>query len=78
MTDRKQCISIYDIQSPPIKVKYEVPQGSVLGPKLLIIYTSPIADISRRYGLEIHLYGEDTQICIAFETSLSTDEQVAL
>ena len=76
--DRKQCISINGIQSPPVEVKYGVPQGSVLGPKLFTIYTSPIADIARRYGLNIHLYADDTQIYIAFETSLSTGEQVAI
>ena len=76
--DRKQCISITVIQSPPVEVKYGVPQGSVLGPKLFTIYTSPIADIARRYGLNIHLYADDTQIYIAFETSSSTGEQVAI
>ena len=76
--DRKQCIYIIGIQSPPVEVKYGVPQGSVLGPKLLTIYTSPVADIARRYGFNIHLYAEDTQIYIAFEISSSTGEQVAI
>ena len=67
MRDRKQCISIKGIQSLPVKVKYGVPQGSVLGPKLFTIYTSRIADIARCYGLNIHLYADDTQIYIAFE-----------
>ena len=74
--DRKQCFSNNGIQSPPVEVKYGVPQGSVLGPKLFTIDTSQIADIARRYGLNIHLYADDTQIYIAFETSLSTGEQV--
>ena len=78
MRDRKQCISINGIQSPPVEVKYGVPQGSVLGPKLFTIYTSPIADIARRYGLNIQLYADDTQSYIALETSSSTGEQVAI
>ena len=72
--ERKQCISINGIQSLPVEVKYGLPQGSVQGLKLLTIYTSPIADIARRYASNIHLYADDTQIYIAFETSSSTDE----
>ena len=67
-----------DIQSSPVEGKYGVPHGSVLGPKLFTIYTSPIADIARRYGWNIHLYADDTQIYIALETSSSTGEQVAI
>ena len=37
-----------------------------------------MADIARRYGLNIHLYADDTQIYIAFETYSSTGEQVAI
>ena len=59
-------------------MKYGVARGSVLGPKLFTIYISPIADIARRYGLNIHLYADDTQIYIAFEASSSTGEQVAI
>ena len=42
------------------------------------IYTSPIADIASCCGLNIHLSADDAQIYIAFETSSSTDEQVAI
>ena len=46
-----------------------IPQGSVLGPILLTIYTVPIGDICRRHQVEFHLYMDDTQIYFSFRPS---------
>ena len=53
---------IYGTKSEPADLQYVVPQGSVLGPILFTIYTSPIGAIAKRHNLEIHLYADDTQI----------------
>ena len=50
------------MQSDPAKLSCSVPQGSVLGPVLFILYTSPLASIINRHDLNHHFYADHTQL----------------
>ena len=51
-----------------------VPQGSVLEPILFLLYTPPLADVMRFHHVKFHLYADDTQINLTFESSPDLSE----
>ena len=67
LSGRSQRVSIGDIFSHVAMLLFGVPQGSVLGPILFIIYTLPIGNIARTHGLNVHFYADDTQLYMAFD-----------
>ena len=50
-----------------------VPQGSVLGPVLFIVYSAPIAAITQQHSLSVQLYADDTQLYLTFDIADAPD-----
>ena len=58
-----QSVQISSTRSNPIELIFGVPQGSVLGPLLFIMYTTPLSSVlSKAKDIKHHLYADETQV----------------
>ena len=66
LSSRSFSVDINGIKSSTFKLLYGVPQGSVLGPLLFILYTTPLSTIISRSSINHKLYADDTQLFLSF------------
>ena len=57
LTNRQQFISVNNSDSDPLQIICGVPQGTVLGPVLLLIYISDFTNCSSDF--DFHLFADD-------------------
>lgn len=71
LTDRSQRVLFNGSLSIEIMLLFGVPQGSVLGPLLFLLYAAGIFDVIESFGLSGHSYADDTQLYVSVPASES-------
>ena len=61
LTNRAQMVVLEHSRSDWTHVPFGVPQGSVLGPLLYILYTADLCSLISSHGFTVHLYADDIQ-----------------
>ena len=67
-----QSVMSVDGEEIPSSIRYGVPQGSILGPLLYIIYTADVERVVKSFGFAVQLYADDTQL---YGSSLPMDAE---
>ena len=62
LSDRKQVIIVNGLRSSETPLDFGVPQGSVLGPVLFILYTTPLTQLIDSHSVRHEIYADDTQL----------------
>ena len=71
LSDRYQTVKVNGGVSSSREFLYGVPQRSVLGSILFLLNISPLGDVMRQHNVDFHLYADDTQLHITFESSFA-------
>ena len=66
LTNRTQAVRIHNCISDNISITSGVPQGSVLGPLLFLLYINDITDIAEGLDVNLKLFADDAKLYSSF------------
>ena len=78
LTNQSQKVKIGSSESSSMTLECGVPQGSVLGPILFILDTTPLGQICRKHRIHYHLYADDSQLYMSFKPSKPGSKEACL
>ena len=69
VTSRTQQVAFDGHMSATTSAEFGVPQGSVLGPLLFVLYTAQLSQVVAAHGLTLHQYTDDCQVYLTTSVS---------
>ena len=75
LSNRTQYVAFNGSVSTTTNLECGVPQGSVLGPLLFVLYTADIVEIAASFGVSVHCYADDIQLYVHCDVA-SVDEAI--
>ena len=72
LSDRIQAVKINNSVSSDVPLSTGVPQGSVLGPLLFLVYLLPLRRVINQYAINRHGFADDTQLYSRLSVKITT------